>query len=244
MSDLIERAKAALEGATPGPWHVQKDPEAALDIGYFVGGGGFARADMTGPGAAQGPNARLIALAPDIARALIDSTAERDAAIAREKALLASNQEERTALVEAASLRRERDALRAQLATARADALREAHERLWDKLGGQCRLEACDILEALIYTPTPSAPSPEAVARAALVDMIAQLPDGDVRIEVELVHGGWCGYVLVSPDNGPISPASPDRIYARTRAMPTRNEAVAEIPATIAATVAKAGGGE
>jgi hypothetical protein len=56
---------------------------------------------------------------------------ERDAAIAREKALLASNQEERTALVEAASLRRERDALRALI-------------------------------------DTPSAPSPEAVARAAL----------------------------------------------------------------------------
>ncbi len=52
--------------------------------------------------------------------------------------------------------------------TAERDALREAHERLWDKLGGQCRLEACDIVEALIYTPTPSAPSPEAVARAAL----------------------------------------------------------------------------
>ena len=57
-------------------------------------------------------------------------------------------------------LRSELNALRAQLATARADALREAHERLWDKLGGQCRLEACDIVEALIDTPTPSAPSP------------------------------------------------------------------------------------
>jgi hypothetical protein len=70
-------------------------------------------------------------------------------------------------------------ALRAQLAKARADALREAHERLWDKLGGQCRLEACDIVEALINTPTPStptpsAPSPEAAARAALVDAVAE----------------------------------------------------------------------
>jgi len=61
----------------------------------------------------------------------------------------------------------------AQLAKARADALREAHERLWDKLGGQCRLEACDIVEALINTPTPSAPSPEAVARAAWERAIA-----------------------------------------------------------------------
>jgi hypothetical protein len=79
MTDLIERAKAALEGATPGPWFVQKDPEAGLNIGYFVSGGGFARADMTGPGAAQGSNARLIAMAPDLARALIETTAERDA---------------------------------------------------------------------------------------------------------------------------------------------------------------------
>jgi hypothetical protein len=54
--------------------------------------------------------------------ALIDLRRERDAALAREKALLASNQEERTALVEAASLRRERDALRAQLATAHQEA--------------------------------------------------------------------------------------------------------------------------
>jgi hypothetical protein len=69
---------------------------------------------------------------------------ERDAAIAREKALLASNQEERTALVETASLRRERDALRSQLATARADALREIedmHEREWSRLAEAGQLD-------------------------------------------------------------------------------------------------------
>jgi len=187
---------------------------------------------------------------------------ERDAAIAREKALLASNQEERTALVEAAvSLRRERDALRAQLAkahserdaaiaamseaarklgeaegklaasemvgvvegwrdralkaeaslaTARADALREAHERLWDKLGGQCRLEACDIVEALIYTPF--APSPEAVARAALEWAAGEL-DG-------------CNLGLDPAD------------------MADDMRTAATDPATLAAIIAKAGGGE
>jgi hypothetical protein len=138
--------------------------------------------------------------------------------------------------------------------SARADALREIedmHEREWSRLAEAGQLDDAVThrrlamhMRALIDTPTPSAPSPEAVARAALVDMIAQLPDGDVRIEVELVHGGWCGYVWVTPENGPISPASPDRIYARTRAMPTRAEAVAAIPATLAAIITKTGGGE
>jgi hypothetical protein len=95
---------------------------------------------------------------------------ERDAAIAREKALLASNQEERTALVEAASLRRERDALRSLLAAARADALREIedmHEREWLRLAEAGQLDDAVThrrlamhMRALIDTPTPSAPSP------------------------------------------------------------------------------------
>jgi hypothetical protein len=62
-----DELRAMIEAATPGPWHVGKDPEVSIACGYFVGGGGFARADMTGPGDKQGPNARLIAAAPDLA---------------------------------------------------------------------------------------------------------------------------------------------------------------------------------
>jgi type II secretory pathway pseudopilin PulG len=115
----------------------------------------------------------------DFQTVLKEVTAERDAAIAREKALLASNQEERTALVEAASLRRERDALRSQLATAQNEAARtrmilqavkayEAGEPSQPPVTGMPKRALID---------TPSAPSPEAVARAAL----AEFPSDDDR---------------------------------------------------------------
>jgi hypothetical protein len=113
-------------------------------------------------------------------------------------------------------------ALRAQLTKARADALRKAHERLWDKLGGQCRLEACDIVEALIYTP--SAPNPEAVARAALEDAAKET---DCECEPgECVARETFGMKLCYREGA---------IDLRARA---------KDPATIAAIITKAGGGE
>jgi hypothetical protein len=85
--------------------------------------------------------------------------------------LLASNQEERTALVEAASLRRERDALRSQLATARADALREAAEAANEADSLELALHGpAKIVERILdLIDTPSAPSPEAVRVKPLV---------------------------------------------------------------------------
>ena len=72
-------------------------------------------------------------------------------------------------------------------------------------------------------------------AEALTLDALAaRLPEGDLRIEAELVHGGWCGYVLISRDNGPIEPATEARIYARTTLVSTRAQAIAEIPATVA----------
>jgi hypothetical protein len=63
-------------------------------------------------------------------------------------------------------------ALRAQLATARPDAMREAAEAANEANSLELALHGpAKIVErilALIDTPTPSAPSPEAVARAAL----------------------------------------------------------------------------
>ena len=83
MSDLIERAKAALEGATPGPWQYI---ESQSPCGQEWLGCGVEDATehefiwLEGHGAEiESATARLIALAPDLARALIDTTAERDA---------------------------------------------------------------------------------------------------------------------------------------------------------------------
>jgi hypothetical protein len=161
---------------------------------------------------------------------------ERDAAIAREKALLASNQEERTALVEAASLRRERDALRSQLATARADAVRDAAEAANEADSLELALHGpAKIVErilALIDTPTPSAPSPEAVARAALPLDEWHEDIGNVTWwEFPISEPAWIGTPLDSDWPG---------YHTHFTAHPP----IPSDPATLAAIVAKAGGGE
>ena len=65
MSDLIERAKGALEGATEGPWSVGRDntfgPQGR-GVGVIVAACPHHEAEY---------NASLSALAPDLARALI-----------------------------------------------------------------------------------------------------------------------------------------------------------------------------
>ena len=86
MSDLIERAKAAMEGATPGPWvaiHTgvyanYKGPHQPIcePVGIFHCPD---RAPQKGEPCRGYADSGLIALAPDLARALIDTTAERDA---------------------------------------------------------------------------------------------------------------------------------------------------------------------
>lgn len=65
---LIDKAKKALEGATPGPWSTDSDMEVIGRHGYLV-------ADLLvldkNPTTENKANAQLISLAPDLARALI-----------------------------------------------------------------------------------------------------------------------------------------------------------------------------
>ncbi len=112
-------------------------------------------------------------------------------------------------------------ALRAQLATARPDALREAaevaaHEADYVPVRPDNFRHA---ILALIDTPTPSAPSPEAVARAALEDAWREAVNVANDIGNEQRHGGAMDVV--------------DAISH-----------MASDPATRAAIIAKAGGGE
>lgn len=58
-------------------------------------------------------------------------------------------------------------------------------------------------------------------------------PDGDLYIEVELVMGGWVGYVYTAP-GGAIVPADRPKVHARTIGYPTRAEAIAALPNALA----------
>lgn len=60
-------------------------------------------------------------------------------------------------------------------------------------------------------------------------------PDGDLRIDVELVTGGWVGYVWLTPIHGPIVPAGAKSIHLRTNTKPTRAEAIEALPEVIEA---------
>jgi hypothetical protein len=136
------------------------------------------------------------------------------------------------------ALRRERDALRAQLATARADAMREAatlcgnlaHTLSGLPTGSPHSQDSVEVIASgigvaqkavlsLIDTPTPSAPSPEAVARAAL-EWAANCIECGCRV-------GVCEYPAKCPENdvAELVDAASDH-------------------ATIAAIITKAGGGE
>lgn len=86
--DEIEAMQAE---ATPGPWHVQKCHEAGIAQGWFVSAGGFCRADMTGPDAAQGPNARLIAAAPTVFGQAVRALRQVEALERRNERLRAEN---------------------------------------------------------------------------------------------------------------------------------------------------------
>ncbi len=63
MTDL----RKLLDEATKGPWIERWDE----DGGAFVTGNGYTRAHMVGPLAERRLNARLIAMAPDLAAALL-----------------------------------------------------------------------------------------------------------------------------------------------------------------------------
>jgi hypothetical protein len=89
MSDLIDRVKGALEGATPGPWvhnkfrinrpgYEGKYQGRIADACYWSEGHTGAKCNPLREHAEA--NARLIALAPDMARALIAMEAGRKAA--------------------------------------------------------------------------------------------------------------------------------------------------------------------
>ena len=73
MSDL----RKLLEVTTPGPWIERWDE----DGGAFVTGNNYVRADMVGPHSNRRANARLIALAPDLAAALLKAEEALDDAI-------------------------------------------------------------------------------------------------------------------------------------------------------------------
>jgi hypothetical protein len=74
--DLIERAKEALEGATPGPWewvnqgHNDECSEWSLGPGVLLVDGSDGTPDGDEIDRA---NARLIALSPDLARLAIEA---------------------------------------------------------------------------------------------------------------------------------------------------------------------------
>lgn len=73
MSDL----RKLLDEATPGPWIERWDE----DGGAFVTGNNYVRAHMVGPESDRRANARLIALAPDLAAALLEAEEALDDAI-------------------------------------------------------------------------------------------------------------------------------------------------------------------
>ena len=70
MTVDIEKVKAALDGATPGPWGIRNLRNFGTDV---VAGDEFEpqRVART-PTDHNCPDARLIALAPDLARALVE----------------------------------------------------------------------------------------------------------------------------------------------------------------------------
>jgi hypothetical protein len=72
MSDL----RKLLEVTTPGPWIERWDE----DGGAFVTGNNYVRAHMVGPESNRRANARLIALAPDLAAALLEAEEALDCA--------------------------------------------------------------------------------------------------------------------------------------------------------------------
>jgi hypothetical protein len=183
MTDLIERAKAALKGG---------------DV--------FNEWLLFHP----------------IARALIDTAAERDEALNQ---LDSAHHSVDVLEKRVEALLAERDALRAQLATAREDAVREtasvARQHIYyDSAGTGFQEEAFDnAVLALIDQPTPSAPSPEAVARAALEYAWREAVNVANDIDNDQRHGGAMDVV----------DALSEMISA---------------PATLAAIIAKAGDGE
>jgi hypothetical protein len=63
-----------------------------------------------------------------------------------------------------------------------------------------------------------------------LARSVADLPDGDLKIEVEHVLDGWVSYVWLTPVHGAIVPASRESVYARTDKYPTREAAIAALP--------------
>ncbi len=82
MTELTDEAvKALLDGATPGPWLWEKEEYDEGRCWHLAPGVLILDADGGGPDGADeidAANARLIAAAPDLARALLDARAELD----------------------------------------------------------------------------------------------------------------------------------------------------------------------
>lgn len=77
MTTLADKAKAALEGATPGPWTVDEESCPFWGQNFSVLQKGSMLVDVAEMVRTE-EDARLIALAPDLARAYLDVLAERD----------------------------------------------------------------------------------------------------------------------------------------------------------------------
>lgn len=64
-----------------------------------------------------------------------------------------------------------------------------------------------------------------------LREAFAKVPEGcDVKIDIELVYGGWCLYLWLTPGAGAITPTGRGRLYARSEACETLVEAAAKFP--------------
>ena len=83
MTDQLtdEAVKALLDGATPGPWRAVMGSRHVVDV--FAGDRDVVSVYGSGVGFEyRDANARLIAAAPDLARALLDARADAQAAVA------------------------------------------------------------------------------------------------------------------------------------------------------------------
>ena len=90
----VEKLAQLLKAATPGPWKVYHTTGGGriLGIGDYEGGGiADPRFGLWRDGKEKDSNAELIALAPDLAAEVIRLTAERDAAVAANQALVTEN---------------------------------------------------------------------------------------------------------------------------------------------------------
>lgn len=76
---------------------------------------------------------------------------------------------------------------------------------------------------------------------ASLDSALTLVPDGcDIHMEVEAVHGGWCGYAWVTPGGSLVPLSEGDECYSRTQLCGTRDEARDRLPRALCAAALRA----